>query len=119
MSVRTRIREIAPGTEDFFRGVFVFTAASVDRIWGKTGNVHCMREDHLWDYIVETKRGKILNKAEVEKIAQAFQELAQREKEFTDQVNHVPGHLAEVGAAASPMPFTNGNAGVTLRPNAD
>lgn len=94
MGVKTRICELSPGTDDFFRGVFVFTAASVDRIWGKTGNVYCMREDQLWDYIVESKRGKTLNKAEVENIAQAFLQLAQREKEFTDQAALVMGAKA-------------------------
>ena len=85
MGIRARICEMSPGTDDFFRGVFVFTAASVDRIWGKTRQVHCIKENQLWDYIVESKRGKTLNKETVGKIAQAFLEFAQKEKEFTDQ----------------------------------
>lgn len=99
MGMRARVCELSPGTDDFFRGVFVFTAASVDRIWGKTRQIHCMKEDQLWGYIVENKREKTLTKEAVGKIAQAFLELAQREKDFTDQAP-----LAVGGNVGRPMP---------------
>ncbi len=106
MGVKERI---CPGgkSEPYFRGLFVFTAARVEARWGQTGHVHCLREDQLWDYIVESKRGKILIPAEVEAIAQAFQRLAEMEKDFTDQAEQAIGkrslpQKADVAAEAVP-----------------
>jgi hypothetical protein len=56
--------------------------ARVDAKWGTTGHVHCVRDEQLYDYIVENKKGKKLNQKEIESISQAFLALARMDKDF-------------------------------------
>jgi hypothetical protein len=48
MGVKDKVCALVP-TLAYFQGLFVFTAARVEATWGKTGYVHCLREDQLWD----------------------------------------------------------------------
>jgi len=57
MGIKDRVKALAPGVDPYIQAVFVFTSARVDANWGTTGNVHCIRDDQLFDYIVENKRG--------------------------------------------------------------
>jgi hypothetical protein len=83
MGIKDRVRALATGLDPYFQALFVFTSARVDANWGTTKNVHCIRDDQLFDYIVESKRDKKLTKPEVEAIAQAFLGLAHMDKDFT------------------------------------
>jgi hypothetical protein len=76
MGIKDKVKALAPGLDPYFKTVFVFTSARVDANWGTTGNLHCIRDDQLFKYIVEDKMGKGLTKDEVNTIAQAFLGLA-------------------------------------------
>lgn len=82
MSVKEKVRGLAPGLCPYFQAVFVFTSARVNAKWGSTGNVHCVRDDQLPDYIVEKDFGKKLNAHEIRQIAQAFLALAHMDADF-------------------------------------
>lgn len=94
MGVKEKVRTLAAGTDPYFQGLFVFTAARVEAAWGKTGRVNCLREDQLRDYIVDNEFGKGLKPEEVQRVAQAFKALAQMDPDFTDKVTEVLGHKA-------------------------
>ncbi len=88
MNVKKKV-EVLCDSEDsqktdlpFFTGVLVFPLARVEAKWGATGSVHCVSDEILWDYIVESKKGKVLNSQQVEVIARAFGSLATMDKEF-------------------------------------
>lgn len=85
MNIREKVRILAPGADVFFQAVFAFTSARVDAKWGTTGQVHCMREEQLRDYILEAKPRKPLATAEVLSLAQAFLALAHMESDFTER----------------------------------
>lgn len=99
MGVREKVRNLAGGADLYFHGVFVFTAARVEAAWGKTGSVHCLREDQLREYIVEKEFGKRLIPAEVEKMAKAFLGLAHMDRDFTDKATQGITHKAVWAAA--------------------
>lgn len=84
MGVKERV---CPGgrSKPYFCGLFVFTAARIEASWGKTGKVHCLREDQLWDYIVESKTRERLGLDEVKRIADAFWKVAQMDLTITDR----------------------------------
>lgn len=81
MNVREKVKTLC-GLEPFFKAVLVFPISRVDARWGETGNANCIREDQMWDYIVENKITTNLNANEIEKLAQAFLALATMDKEF-------------------------------------
>lgn len=83
MGIKDRVKALAAGLDPYFQAVFVFTSARVEANWGTTRSVHCIRDEQLYDYIVESKRGRKLAAAEVEKIAQAFLGLAHMDADFT------------------------------------
>jgi hypothetical protein len=85
MGIKGRVKALAPGLDPYFKTVFVFTSARVDANWGTTGNLHCIRDDQLFKYIVEGKMGERLTKEEVNKIAQAFLGLAHMDTDFTEK----------------------------------
>lgn len=87
MEVREKLKTLAPEFDPYIQGVFVFTSAFVDAEWGKTGSVHCMRDDQIHDYIVESKRSNKLNKEQVKKLAGAFAALARMDIDFADKAN--------------------------------
>lgn len=82
MSIREKVATLATGLDPFFKAVFVFTSARVEAKWGTTGNVNCVTDDALHDYIVDSNIGKRLSPAEVQRIAQAFLGLAHMDREF-------------------------------------
>jgi hypothetical protein len=83
LGVREKVMTLAPNVDCFYQALFVFTAARVEAKWGSTGNVHCIRDDQIHDYIVEKNFGKRLKPEEVQRVAQAFLGLAHMDKEFT------------------------------------
>lgn len=85
MGIRDRVKALAPAMDPFIQAVFVFTSARVDANWGTTGNAHCIRDDQLFDYIVESKKGKKLNTKEVKAIARAFAALARMDPHFSER----------------------------------
>lgn len=82
LGIRDRVLALAPGLDPFYQALFVFTAARVDAKWGTTGNVHCVRDDQLHQYIVEKDFGKRLTSDEIERLAQAFLALARHDHDF-------------------------------------
>ena len=99
MGVKERVRALAPEVDPYFQALFVFTGARVEAPWGRTGSVHCLREDQLWHYIVEKDFGKRLTSTEVRVIAQAFLGLAHMERDFTEKAT---------GAELHPRPVATG-----------
>ena len=90
LSIRDKVRTLAPGMDPFYQAVFVFTAARVEAKWGTTGNLHCIRDEQLHDYIVEKKFGKRLLPTEVQALSQAFLALAHMDRDFTDRASPSP-----------------------------
>jgi Nuclease-related domain len=82
LGVRDKVRVLAPGLDPYFQAAFVFTAARVEANWGTTGNLHCIRDEQLHEYIVEKDFGQRLKPDEVERIAKAFLGLAHMDGEF-------------------------------------
>lgn len=79
MSVKAKITAIS-GQNPYIHALLVFPSAQVDAKWGTTGHVNCLKDEGLYDYIVENKTGKRLTKREVESIAQAFLALATNDR---------------------------------------
>jgi hypothetical protein len=86
MGIRDKVKTLATGLDPYFQAVFVFTSARVDADWGRTRSLHCIRDEQLHDYIVESKRGQKLKSEEVERIAQAFLGLAHMDSDFTSKM---------------------------------
>jgi hypothetical protein len=85
LDIRDKVRTLAPGLDPFYQAVFVFTSARVEAKWGTTSSVHCVRDEQLYDYIVEKKFGKHLHPEEVQTLAQAFLALAHMDRDFTER----------------------------------
>lgn len=85
LSIRDKVRTLAPGLDPYYQAVFVFTSARVEAKWGTTGNVHCIRDEQLFDYIVEKKFGPRLRPDDVRILAQAFLALAHMDRDFTER----------------------------------
>jgi hypothetical protein len=115
MGLKDRVKALANGLNPYFQPVFVFTSARVEANWGTTRSVHCIRDEQLNDYIVQSKPAKKLAREEVDKIAQAFLGLAHMDADFTQRTepNGRPPIQAIVswkGARANPST-------VSLTPN--
>jgi hypothetical protein len=82
MGIRDKVALIAGGHEVFYDALFVFTSARVEANWGKTSSVNCIREDQIYDYIVEKDFGRKLEASEAQRIAQAFLAVARMDKDF-------------------------------------
>jgi hypothetical protein len=82
MNIREKIKVMAPGRDIYYDPLFVFTSAFVEAQWGATGAVRCVRDDTVFDYIVNGKFGNKLEPPEAERIAQAFLALARMDKGF-------------------------------------
>lgn len=98
MSVRDKVRTLAPGLDTFFEALFVFTAARVEARWRTTGNVNCLTDDQLHDYIANKDFGRKLASDQVQRISQAFLGLATMDREFR------PQPLAVLPKPVSPTP---------------
>lgn len=84
MGMKDEIRKRAPDLNPYFQALFVFTSARVDAKWGTTGNARCLRDDQLFDYIVDDKWNKKLSRQEVKILAQAFLGLARMDTGFCE-----------------------------------
>jgi hypothetical protein len=84
MDIQKKVHVLS-SLDPFVQGVLAFPSAFVEARWGTTGHVHCVRDDQLYDYIVENKRGKRLSRKEVDSISQAFMALARMDKDFGDK----------------------------------
>jgi hypothetical protein len=91
MGIKEKVRPLAKGRDPFFQAVFVFPSARVDANWGTTGSLHCIRDEQVCDYILETKFRKKLSPAEGDAIAQAFLALAHMDMDFTERVSGTGG----------------------------
>jgi hypothetical protein len=81
MSIKEKIKVLSP-VDLYIQGVLAFPSAWVDAKWGTTGYVHCVKDEQLYDYIVESKKGEKLTQKEIESISQAFLALARMDKGF-------------------------------------
>jgi hypothetical protein len=82
LNIKERVQVLATGLNPYYQALFVFTAARVEATWGSTGKVDCVRDDKLYDYIVEKDYGNRLGPGEVQRLAQAFLGLAHMDREF-------------------------------------
>lgn len=76
METRTRLRVLIPDLDPYLQAVFVFTAARLEAPLGTTRTVHCIRDEQLWPYLSKLKQGEALRATEIERIADAFLNLA-------------------------------------------
>jgi hypothetical protein len=81
MSIKEKINVLS-SLDPYVQGVFAFPSAYVEAKWGSTGYVHCIRDEQLYEYIVENKRSKKLSTKEIETISQSFLALARMDKDF-------------------------------------
>ena len=81
MSIKEKIKVLSP-VDSYVQGVFAFPSAYIEAKWGSTGYVHCVKDEQLYDYIVENKKSNKLSKREIESISQAFLALARMDKDF-------------------------------------
>jgi hypothetical protein len=72
--------------DPYVQGVFAFPSAYIDAKWGTTGYIHCVKDEQLYDYIVENKKAKKLSQKEIESISQAFLALARMDKDFGSNI---------------------------------
>lgn len=89
MNIKEKIESLTGSHDIYFQALFVFTAARVEANWGKTGSVHCLREDQLYKYIVEKDFGARIKPETIRAIARAFAQLANMEVDFTKQAKVV------------------------------
>lgn len=81
MSIKEKIKVLS-SLDPYVQGVFAFPSAYIDAKWGTTGYVHCIKDEQLYDYIVENKRPNKLTNKEIDSISRAFLALARMDKEF-------------------------------------
>ena len=84
MNIKEKVKTLC-GLDPYIKGVLVFPSAHVDAKWGTTKAVHCIRDEQLYDYIVENKKSNKLNKKEVDSISHAFLALARMDTGFGDK----------------------------------
>ncbi len=65
MSIKEKINVLS-SLDPYIQGVFAFPSAYVEAKWGTTGYVHCVKDEQLYDYIVENKKGKKLDNKTIE-----------------------------------------------------
>ena len=82
MGVRERVGTLAPGVDVFYQAVMVFASARVKASFGSTGNVHCLEDRRLLEYILEERGRRKLSPEEVNLLARAFGSLARMEDGF-------------------------------------
>lgn len=81
MSIKEKINVLS-SLDPYVQGVIAFPSAYVEAKWGTTGYVHCVKDEQLYDYIVENKKGKKLSDKEIDTLSQAFLALARMDKDF-------------------------------------
>ncbi|MEW6110108.1 MAG: nuclease-related domain-containing protein [Nitrospirota bacterium] len=81
MSIKEKLNVLS-SLNPYVHGVFAFPSAYIEAKWGTTGYIHCVKDEQLYDYIVENNKGKKLSKKEIETLSQAFLALARMDKGF-------------------------------------
>jgi hypothetical protein len=81
MSIKEKMKVLS-SMDPYVQGVFAFPSAYIEAKWGSTGYIHCLKDEQIYDYIVENKKGKKLSQKEIESISQAFLALARMDKDF-------------------------------------
>jgi hypothetical protein len=81
MSIKEKLNVLS-SLDPYVQGVFAFPSAYIEAKWGTTGYVHCVKDEQLYDYIVENKKSKKLSQKEIESISQAFLALDRMDKDF-------------------------------------
>jgi len=81
MNIKDKIKVLSE-LDPYVQGLLAFPSAWVDAKWGTTGYVHCIRDEQLYDRIVENKKSKKLTKKEIDALSQAFLALARMDKDF-------------------------------------
>ena len=84
MNIKEKVKTLC-SLDPYIHGVLVFPSARVEAKWGTTKAVHCIRDEQLYDYIVENKKPNKLNKKEIELISKAFSQLARMDSGFEDK----------------------------------
>jgi len=97
MGTRDEIKLLAPDLNPYFLALFVFTSARVDANWGTTGKALCLRDNQLFDFIVDEKRNKKLTRQEVDILAQAFLKLARKDAGFCESEAGTSGQTVPSG----------------------
>lgn len=82
MGIKEKINVLS-SLDPYVQGLFAFPSAYIEARWGTTGYVHCIKDEQLYDYIVENKKSKKLSQKEIDSISQAFLALARMDKDFT------------------------------------
>jgi hypothetical protein len=83
MVLREQVIAMTPGLDTFFNGLLVFTSSRVEAKWGTTRNIKCLRDEQLYDHIVESKFGKRLSAGDVQRLAEAFDSIAHLDPDFS------------------------------------
>ena len=83
MTARDTVKALAPDVNRYFKALMVFTSAWLDVKFGSTGNVFCLREDQIFDHILENNRAGKLRPGEVDLIARAFASMAAMDPSFS------------------------------------
>ena len=78
MSIKEKIKVLS-SFDPYVRGIFAFPSAYIEAKWGTTGAIHCLKDEQLYDYIVENKKSNKLSDKEIERLSQAFLALARTE----------------------------------------
>lgn len=81
MNIKEKVKTLC-GLDPYIKGVLVFPSAHVDAKWGTTKAVHCVRDEQLYEYIVESKKPNKLSKKEIDAISRAFLALARMDRGF-------------------------------------
>ncbi len=81
MSIKGKIKALS-SLEPYVQGILAFPSARVEANWGTTGAIHCVREEQLYEHIVDRKKDKKLSDKEIKSIAKAFTALARTDKDF-------------------------------------
>lgn len=84
MNIKEKIKSLS-GLDPYIQGVLVFPSARVDAKWGTTKAVHCIRDEQLYDYIVENKKPNKLDRNEINSISKAFAQLARMDDGFENK----------------------------------
>ncbi len=61
MSIKEKVKVLS-SLDPYVQGVFAFPSAYVEAKWGSTGYVHCVKDEQIYDYIVENKKSNKLTK---------------------------------------------------------
>ncbi len=81
MGIKEKLKVLS-SLDPYIQGIFAFPSAYIEAKWGTTGYIHCVKDEQLYDYIVENKKAKKLTQKDIESISQAFLALARMDKDF-------------------------------------